>query len=1128
MLLPRLSAILALLALGAPALAQETVRLIGDVAVDLPEQDGALSFLPQGFDGKPCVRVGAQQRVNSKLCDVGLTGASTVSWSWRKEGGKCCMVQLLLINDVTGQTRWFGYCAGEWTEPPSADPTVEVFVGPAPPHEWTHVERPLTADVRSVLGWQDARVVGLALSPWDEGTGWFADLTLADVVGPETRKAQRAADLRDLIAMGRGDARDAARLRRSSDRRVEFEYAFEECAPGRNSHVNEWGAFGAAWGPVQAMGRRLRVRYPLCDVVFLGRSDGRPVVPMQLDSFRLGLVDHRLPAVTGWWEQDGVGYRVTAMTAPDDDGAYDLYKLELSNPSALPRTGTLIAALDGPPDMHLDGAAVRAMGTVLAVASAPEEAELELRDFGLCDRRALGYHDAPCPGGAEPAFGRRRLAQDGAAVVYRAKARLDERYAVFLGGSTYGPPGDPGQLVHDLVVEGAEPQRFDYATLAGQDRPMLARFDGAHDANGDGYIEMSCRATAGSQNRDAFLNVIYVFPANVADLSPEDVWRGKRNGEAVHHIDVGLTPEMGWANDEYDLSDVGLGRLSLRYDVRLAPGETATRWLKVPPIHRREMLPYNIRHHAFAQVLPGEGIPPWGEDRVAALAQADPAAAEAGVEAFWERFYSAGMQIDTPSDTINDLYYAQLGAFAIHLCRLSTDVAFVACGPFNYYDFAYRDHAYQVHALNLAGRHNIAAQVTKHYLMRDEDIPDGPLSFANLPLTLGQRADGLWFHRPGQWDAQGQTLWCLIEQWKLSGDDTWLKRDLYPVVRRAAEWIIRARAEHKARIGDPDDPRYGLFPGGAMEVGAVEGEGEHLYYLSAWGVFGMQLAAEAAWAAGEEGDARRFEAEWRDFGECLTRSYEKTFAREDLYRGVLASSVETEHLGMAGMWTFTPLVYPCRVMPPHDPLAAATFRRMESYARQYGSGLSSEGPGSFWPYISVDWGISYILRGEPDRAVDVFCAYVDNAGPTMGWAEGYSSAANVGGGDQPHGWATAQYIHFLRSLLVMEEGDVLHIAPATFRSWLAGTRPVRVTGAPTHFGTLTYTIQPEPNRGRVRAEIELDARTRPRQIVLHLRMPEGRTIRSVEVNGKRLASFLPEAILIDSPPDHLRIEARVK
>jgi len=87
---------------------------------------------------------------------------------------------------------------------------------------------------------------------------------------------------------------------------------------------------------------------------------------------------------------------------------------------------------------------------------------------------------------------------------------------------------------------------------------------------------------------------------------------------------------------------------------------------------------------------------------------------------------------------------------------------------------------------------------------------------------------------------------------------------------------------------------------------------------------------------------------------------------------------------------------------------------------------------------------------------------------------------------------------------------------------------VRVTGAPTHFGTLTYTIQPEPNRGRVRAEIELDARTRPRQIVLHLRMPEGRTIRSVEVNGKRLASFLPEAILIDSPPDHLRIEARVK
>jgi len=312
-----------------------------------------------------------------------------------------------------------------------------------------------------------------------------------------------------------------------------------------------------------------------------------------------------------------------------------------------------------------------------------------------------------------------------------------------------------------------------------------------------------------------------------------------------------------------------------------------------------------------------------------------------------------------------------------------------------------------------------------------------------------------------------------------------------------------------------------------MEAGAVQGEGEHLYYLSAWGVLGMRLAAGAARAAGAADDARRFEAEYQDFFQCLRRSYERTFEREALYKGVLSSSVESEHQGMFGLWTFTPLVYPCRVFAPHDPLIEATCRRIETNAHRYGSGLVSEGPGSFWPYISVDWGISYILRGEPDRAVDVFCAYVDNAGPTMGWAEGYASGSNTGGGDQPHGWATAQYIHFLRNMLLMEDGDVLHIAPATPRRWMTGPQPISVTNAPTHFGPVSYTIRPAPEEGRVRVDMKLAADRRPRQVVLHLRMPDGLRLKETKVNGKEVTSFLPEAVLIDHPAERIRVDVGV-
>jgi hypothetical protein len=61
---------------------------------------------------------------------------------------------------------------------------------------------------------------------------------------------------------------------------------------------------------------------------------------------------------------------------------------------------------------------------------------------------------------------------------------------------------------------------------------------------------------------------------------------------------------------------------------------------------------------------------------------------------------------------------------------------------------------------------------------------------------------------------------------------------------------------------------------------------------------------------------------------------------------------------------------------------------MERMSHDWGGGLFSEGQGSYWPYIGVDWALSYILRGEPDRALDYFCAYVDKAGGTLSWGEG--------------------------------------------------------------------------------------------------------------------------------------------
>jgi hypothetical protein len=98
------------------------------------------------------------------------------------------------------------------------------------------------------------------------------------------------------------------------------------------------------------MGRELWVRYPAFDLEFRMQDGGSVIEPGQLESFRLGLVNNRLPAIWGGWQHGGLLYKVSVMTVPNPQcGNFDLYKLEIQNPTAQPLPGQLLVAVDGPP-----------------------------------------------------------------------------------------------------------------------------------------------------------------------------------------------------------------------------------------------------------------------------------------------------------------------------------------------------------------------------------------------------------------------------------------------------------------------------------------------------------------------------------------------------------------------------------------------------------------------------------------------------------------------------------------------------------------------------------------------------------------------------------------------------------
>ena len=1118
------------IACTAETLSPFDVELLGDKASTRPVISGSAGLTPDGPGGRPGFVVSGGQYGLRITEPVSVGPETTVTWWWKKPEGKTGVLQLTVVNPRTGAWRYFGYGVGSITESVAPDPTVEIFISGTLPAEWTRVERNLAADIKNILGWDSAKVTEVYFCTWDDKPIYYAQAGINNAFSPDAARSERNNKVALLESIGKGNYAPPRLKKTGEQRELKYDASFEETAPGRNSAANEWSAFG--WPGNQAfnnIGRDLRVRYPAYDMVFRLYDGDKEIGPDQLDSFRLGLVRGNLPDIWAGWQYEGLQYKVSVVAVGyGDQGAYDLYKVEMSNPTSAAKESKLAVGLDGPPDMRLDGDLITGLdGAPFALVDKPDSTSLMTRDWGLCDKRAKSYGVGGGPGQTEEAIATTRIGMDGPPVVYRVKVDGSRSYTVYLAASPHisrllQQPKKLGDLVFQYEVEGCAPQTLDWFDYIGKKaQPLCVGFTGAHDVDGDGYLQVSAGTAPNSRFKHTRLSVIYVFPDNMKVDDISQVYSGSMNGQCIQHVDVGATPEVGWGNQAYDTTDVGLCRLNAFYGGKLNAGESKTYWLKVPPIHRREPVSMGSYSHAFLNVLPGEAVPPFDTDRIARLRAADPAKEWDRVVDYWDKFHARMAQIDTPDPVLKDVYYSRLSTRHILDVKITDKVWWNACSPWFYYDFAYRDQAYVVNAYDMAGLHDLAQRLLNVYCMDVKDVPKGPISFAEVPLQLGMEPDGQWHTRPGQFDTQGQNIWCLAQHYKLSGDRPWLQKTAYPYIKRGAMWIVNSRRKHMAEVKDPNDPRYGLIEPGAMEVAAVT-RGMHMYYMDAWAILGLREAADVAESLGLKEDRKLFASEAADLKACLHRSCQKTFRREGLYQGFLWYGVEEEGDGMYGMWGHTPLVWPTRALNPHDPMLTATWRKMERTSNENGGGIFSEGPGGCWPYIGVDWATSYILRGEPEKTLDYFCAFTDTAGLTYSWGEGYENGRNYIMGDQPHFWADAQWVSLYRHLFVLEDGGTLMLTPATMRRWQQGGKGIALKNLPTEFGDLNLSVKPNPSGGRIVYSFRLtpkgDQATRALdKIVVGARTAQGRPLTGVRLNGKRLSSFTADTVVIPNP-----------
>jgi hypothetical protein len=108
-------------------------------------------------------------------------------------------------------------------------------------------------------------------------------------------------------------------------------------------------------------------------------------------------------------------------------------------------------------------------------------------------------------------------------------------------------------------------------------------------------------------------------------------------------------------------------------------------------------------------------------------------------------------------------------------------------------------------------------------------------------------------------------------------------------------------------------------------------------------------------------------------------------------------------------------------------------------------------------------------------------------------------------GDQYKSSDESNTAGWLRYLFVREEGDTLLIGQAVPREWLRAGQTCGIERTGTYFGPASVTYSGGGNE--ITAKLDAPRRNPPKAIRLRFREPKGRSLSSVEANGKPWKQF---------------------
>jgi hypothetical protein len=213
--------------------------------------------------------------------------------------------------------------------------------------------------------------------------------------------------------------------------------------------------------------------------------------------------------------------------------------------------------------------------------------------------------------------------------------------------------------------------------------------------------------------------------------------------------------------------------------------------------------------------------------------------------------------------------------------------------------------------------------------------------------------------------------------------------------------------------------------------------------------------------------------------------------------------------------------FPLDLLPPTSPLLQGTLAALEEATFHEGALFVNTGHSGWGTYLNMRVAGCRIVQGL-QGGWDLMRWLLAHASSTYNWPEAIHPRSLGGSaGDGHHGWASAEWLLLVRSLLFTEHRQTLTITPALPAEWLRSPGEIAVENAPTLHGPLTYTLRwSDPHA--LHLDVDHQWHTPPKEMYWRVPAP----ITRATVDGAPIACQGPQ-IQIPTAAKHITIEQQV-